>query len=182
MKLKRYGLRARGACVLVAALGSSALLAGGVLASAAAAEPYGSFTTDVTPANTFYLQLDMGEASTESGAGLIDWWYNGHANQMWTFNRITETPDDFEIKNQNSGQCLTTDGVPGEQVVQEPCEGAIDQQWITGLRPGTWPDTWGIESAYSHLQLDVYSDSPWPGEFIDTWYANGGWNQYFYAG
>lgn len=227
MTLNRPHLRATIACGL-AALATSALLAGAVLASPAAAsagrarvakpsqrlahrlahrsvhltrlptpaqrasgrltgrsaraaDAYDSFTTHVTPANTFFLQLDVGGASTSPGAGVIDWWTNGGANQAWTFTRITGNPNTFEIINQNSGQCLTTDGVAGDQVYQEPCDQDATEEWITGLRPATGATAYSIESAYSGLYLDVNGDSPWPDTSIDTWYGNGGYNQYFSA-
>ena len=208
MKLKRYRFfRARVACAL-AALGSSALLAGGMLASPAAAsvgqgrvpkqahrtaarlphrsahtaDVYGSFTTHVTPVNTWLLNLDVGGASTSPGAGVIDWWANGGANQVWTFTRITDTPNTYEIINQNSNQCLTTDGIPGDQVVQEPCAGSQAQHWTTALSPDAVFKAAAIKSVYSGLYIDVNSDSPWPGAFIDTWYGNGGDNQRFGIG
>jgi Ricin-type beta-trefoil lectin domain-like len=149
--------------------------------SASAADANDSFSTHVTPANTFYLQLDVGGASTSPGAGVIDWWTNGGANQAWTFTRITGNANTFEIINQNSGQCLTTDGVAGDQVYQEPCDQGTAQEWITGLRPATFSSAYAIESAYSGLYLDVNGDSPWPDTSIDTWYWNGGYNQYFAA-
>jgi Ricin-type beta-trefoil lectin domain-like len=75
--------------------------------------------------------------------------------------------------------CLTTDGVAGDQVYQFWCEGASTQLWYTSLTPGGGEAT--IESEYSGLYLDVYGDSPWEGTIIDTWYYNGGYNQYFAA-
>ena len=112
---------------------------------------------------------------------MIDWWSNGGANQAWTFTRITNDPNTFEIVNQNSSQCMTTNGVAGDQVYQEPCDQGTAQQWITGLRPATGASAYAIESAYSGLYLDVNGDSPWPDTSIDTWYWNGGYNQYFSA-
>lgn len=176
MKLKRFRLRARLACAL-AALGSSVLLACGFFASSAAAAS--AFTVRVTPANTFFMLLDVSGASTSPGAPVIDWWANGGSNQSWTF-----SPDGgantYEIINQNSGQCLTTDGVAGDQVLQMPCTGSQLQEWRTGLSPSS-SETYTIQNVYSGLYLDVNSDSPWPGTSIDTWYYNGGQNQFFQA-
>lgn len=93
-------------------------------------------------------------------------------------------PNTYGILNQHSDQWLTTDGVAGDQVYREPCGGVsdpYDQVWYTGLRPNTWPDAYNIQSSGSGLYLDVYNDSPWPGVEIDSWYANGGQNQYFGA-
>jgi len=171
MKLKRFCLRCRLACAF-AVLGSSALLAGVFASTAAASE----FTTQVTPNNTFALLLDVSGASTAPGAPVIDWWANGGANQNWTFNSVGPAST-YEIINQNSGQCLTTDGVPGDQVTQMPCVGSLQQEWLTAFNPGRGPRM--IQSVYSGLYLDVNSDSPWPGASIDTWYYNGNSNQYF---
>jgi hypothetical protein len=172
MKLKRSGLRARGACALVAALGSAAVLSGGVLASPAAA----GNLTNITPDNTFDLMLDVGGASTEPGAGVITWWANYGANQEWQVEQIGPTEEMF--RNVNSNQCLTTDGIAGDQVYQEPCDyQSPAQHWITSLTEGSENET--IQSELSGLYLDVYGDSPWPDAIVDTWYGNGGANQYF---
>ena len=85
--------------------------------------------------------------------------------------------------NENSGQCLTSDGIPGDQVYQEPCIYNLYQIWDTTL-PTQYEnyslasyDT--IRNDASGLYLDVNGDSPWPGAWIDTWYYNGNPNQYF---
>lgn len=150
------------------------------LASAADAA---SFSTDVSPSNTFFLQLDVGGASTATGAGVIDWWSNGGANQNWAFVNVSADPNEFAIVNQNSGQCLTTNGYAGADVYQAPCDGVSDpnaQVWYTGLRLNTGSG-WSIMSMATGFYLDVYGDSPWPGSGIDTWYWDGGANQYFCA-
>jgi hypothetical protein len=146
------------------------------------------FTTFLSPANTFDLDVDVSNASTSPGAGVDDWWskLTDNANQRWTFVNITPSqPNLFFIVNQNSGMCLTTNGAAGEQVYQEPCGApgvnVYGQIWNTGLRPNTGLDGWAIQSYGSGLFLDVYGDSPWPGAYIDTWYANGGANQFFGA-
>ena len=40
-----------------------------------------------------------------------------------------------EIVNLNSNQCLTTDGVAGDNVYQVPCEGLLGQEWYTDFPP-----------------------------------------------
>jgi hypothetical protein len=146
------------------------------------------FDTFLSPANTLGLDVDVAGGSTSPDAGVIDWWPKAtdNANQDWTFENITPSePNLFFIVNDNSGLCLTTNGAAGEQVYQEPCGGpgvnVYGQIWNTGLRPNTWPDAWAIQSYGSGLFLDVYGGSPWPGAYMDTWYANGGANQFFYA-
>jgi len=165
--------RAARLSAVLAVLAVPALL-GVTLAGTASAST--AFTTHLTPENTFYLVLDVSGASTYPGAPVIDWYENGGANQDWLF--LPEgTGDTYEIVNVNSNMCLTTDGVAGDQVYQEPCTGSTSQLWNTGLYGSS--DYWHIQSAYSGLYLDVSGDSPWAGASIDTWYDNGGENQYF---
>ena len=187
MKLKRPRFRAQVACAL-AALGSSGLLAAGVLASPAAAavnqnsEPSNagsvSFTTSLATGADAALRLAVPQASTTPGTGVIDWSITDGAEQEWTFKPTVDTADTYEIINQNSNQCLTTDGVAGDQVYQDPCNGSQSQRWKTGVAFTTSPWTFvPIQSVSSGLYLDVYGDSFWQGTVIDTWYGNGGRNQ-----
>lgn len=166
---RRGRLGTSAAVVALAALGT---VAGG----AASAQASTGFTTHLTPDNTAFLVLDVDGASTAIGAGVIDWVGNSGANQSWTFEPVGN--DVYEIENNNSGMCLTTDNTAGDQVYQFPCENAATQQWYTQLTAGSASD-WTIESESSGLYLDVSGDSPWEGASIDTWYYNGGANQYF---
>jgi len=177
MKLKRPRFRAQVACAL-AALGSSALLAGGVLASPAVAGEDSTFTGSVAPLMNPFLRLAVAEGSTAPGARVIDWSIDDGAEQEWTFKPVEGALNTFQIINKNSNQCLTTDGVAGDQVYQDPCNGSRSQQWITGINAMTQSIAfYTIQSASSGLYLDVYGDSPWEGTVIDTWYGNGGNNQ-----
>jgi hypothetical protein len=169
--------RAARLSAVLALLATPALL-GAVLAGPASAST--SFTVHVTPNNTLGLLLDVSGASTAPGAPVIDWFANGGANQEWTF-----LPDGgnntYEIVNVNSGMCLTTDGIAGDQVYQLSCAGSQIQQWTTGLNPGNAGYGYTIKSVYSGLYLDVSGNSAWPGASIDTWPYNGGSNQFFGA-
>jgi hypothetical protein len=147
----------------------------------------GSFDVPVTPNNTFFLQLDMAGASNAPGDGLIDWWDNGNANQGWYFKEVYYSgSNDYAIINDNSRLCLTSDGIAGDQVYQEPCGASYfdgssyfgGQIWYTGLSPSS-NDAWSIENVDSGLSLDVNGDNPFPGASIDTWPFWGGANQYF---
>ena len=123
----------------------------------------------------------MAGASTAPGGVLIDWWDNANANQDWIFHHvISSTGEYYEIINQNSQMCLTSDGVAGAQVCQEPCDpgNTYGQIWYTGLNPSS-SDAWSIENVDSGLYLDVSGDDPFPDTAIDTWPSNGGANQYF---
>ncbi len=85
----------------------------------------------------------------------------------------------YELVNANSNQCLTTDGVPGHQVVQYPCHGSPGQLWVTSLTSQDRANAKNIFNSWSGLDLDVNGDNPWPGTAIDVWYPNGGYNQTF---
>jgi hypothetical protein len=160
---------------MLLALGSCTLIAGGALASPALAQTW----ENVTPNNTAALALDVSGASTSPGAPVIDWWGNEGANQQWAFWHYDNGYESgYEIINKNSNQCLTSDGNPGDQVYQTICYGNNNQLWrtdVNAMRTGTYT----IQNVYSGLYLDVYGDSPWPGASIDTWYYNGGANQFW---
>ena len=162
----------------LAAVGVAAAAAGLLALGAGQANASTAFTVHVTPNNTFGLLLDVSGGSTSPGAQVIDWWANGGGNQVWTFYPVGN--DVYEIANQNSGQCLTTDGIAGHGVFQLPCAGAASQIWSTGLTP-TSVGAWTISNPWSGLYLDVSGNNPWPGTSPDVWYYNGGANQYFAA-
>ena len=170
------GVRTRRGRIALTAAAVAVATAGAVAGGAASAQASTGFTTHITPDNTAFLLLDVSGGSTSLGAGVIDWVANGGANQSWTF--IPYGNDVYEIENNNSGMCLTTDNVAGDQVYQFECFGVATQLWSTDLTPGTATDS-TIESQSSGLYLDVNGDSPWEGTSIDTWYFNGGANQYF---
>ncbi len=171
----RSGRQAAAAALVLSAGAAGLLAAGGGAASAAPSQ----FSAHLTPDNTYFLQLDVSGASTAPGAPVIDWWTTGGANQAWTF--IAAGNGNYEIVNQNSGQCLTTDGVAGDQLYQYYCVGAAGQFWKTGLSgdPSDFFAGSSIQNPGSGLAVDVYGDSPWPGAGIDAWYPNGGYNQSF---
>jgi hypothetical protein len=168
--------RARLAAIL-AGLAVPALIGGTLLAGPASASS--GFQTEVTPNNTLGLLLDVSGGSTQLGAGVIDYWANGGANQQWIF-QTTGAYNTYEIINVNSHQCLTADGTAGDQVYQFTCVGSPTQQWVTGLNPGSIY-AYTIQNVSSGLYLDVSGNSPWPGATIDTWYYTGGQNQLFAA-
>ena len=172
---KRHRLKRMitGLALAAAATGAVAAVPGGI--KAASAQP---LNFALTPQSSFYLMLDVSGASQAPYAPVIQWWSNGGANQFWYMQYMSNGTK--EIVNLNSNQCLTTDGVAGDNVYQFPCEGLLGQEWYTDFPPGgSLTNSYPFESALSGLFLDVNGDSPWPGAGIDTWYSNGGWNQYF---
>ena len=159
-------------------LAASALAAALTVGAGGAAHADSAFTVHLTPNNTFGLLVDVNGGSTAPNAGVIDWYANGGANQVWTF--IPFGNSTYEIQNANSSLCLTSDGVPGDGVYQLQCAGGAQQKWVTALTPsaiGAYP----IRNVSSGLFLDVSGNSPWAGTTIDTWYWNGQSNQYFAA-
>jgi len=177
--LRRARRRRAQLTLAIAVLLSSAAVGSVALPSPAAAAI--SYTTHVTPGNTAFLQLDVSGASVQPGAPVIDWYANGGSNQVWSFDSVGSSGNTYQVVNQNSGMCLTTDGVPGDQVYQWPCTGGANQQWLTSLNPYGAPGYYTIQSVSSGFYLDVNSDNPFAGTPIDTWYYNGNPNQKFAA-
>ncbi|HUN32233.1 MAG TPA: RICIN domain-containing protein [Trebonia sp.] len=175
MKIKLPTSRTARLSAVLAGVAVPALVASTALAGPASAST--EFTVHITPDNTLGLLLDVSGASTQPGAPVIDWYADGGANQEWTFLPDGGT-NTYEIINANSGQCLTTDGVAGDQLYQLPCAGGPIQQWQTAITPGQ-EGVGTIRNVSSGLYVDVSGDSPWPGAAIDTWYYNGQDNQYF---
>lgn len=149
-----------------------------IAVGAGSAQASTSFTIHVTPNSSFGLLLDVSGGSTSPGGGVIQWYANGGANQAWTFESFGGNT--YEIVNDNSGMCLSTDGVAGDELYQMPCVGASFELWQTGLNPSS-VSAYPIYNAWSGLYVDVSGASPWAGASIDGWYWNGGSNQYFAA-
>jgi hypothetical protein len=132
----------------------------------------------ITPSSSTWSKfLDVSGASKSWGAQVTQWYLNGGANQKWNIQNLADGNKSFV--NANSGQCLTTDGIAGDGVYQFPCVGAKSQEWNTNLPPNSPGTRYAIQSALSGLYLDVNSASTDAGAVIDTWYWNGGDNQYF---
>ncbi|HVV22262.1 MAG TPA: RICIN domain-containing protein [Pseudonocardiaceae bacterium] len=163
------------------AIGAAAVAAGVVglvVTGMGSANAQSAFTVHLTPNNTFGLLLDVEGGSLDNGAPVITYWANGGSNQQWTFLPI-DNAGDYYIKNVNSGKCLTTDEVPGHNVYQFTCANAPQQVWSTALNPNLWDTPYTITNPQSGLKLDVSGDNALPGAYIDTWYYNGGANQFF---
>jgi len=117
------------------------------------------------------LVLDVNGASTTPGATVIQWFRNGGSNQR--SNVVDPGYGNELIVNQNSGMCLTSDGVAGHWVYQWPCENSNEhQQWVGDLDSITSHVT-SLMNVASGQYLDVNGDSPWPGAHLITWY----WDQ-----
>ena len=181
-RLKR--VRTGIALALAAGAAAAALLTTGV--TAASADGYYLQNVYISPQITDgTLMLDVSGASQSPSAQIIQYWLHANnANQKWNFLRMPDGTS--EVVNVNSGQCMTTDGIAGDPVEQQPCIGALNQEWYTnGFATGggtfAFASSYAFQSAYSGLYLDVYGASHWAGAIIDTWYFNGGSNQFFYG-
>ena len=170
----------------ILSLGVTGVAAGWVLtapgtASAAPIQDYSSYST-LVPASS-WLDVAVSGGSTSAGAPIIQWWADGGAEQQWQLPMAYTTG---EIINQNSGMCITTDGVAGDQLYQEPCAGTAfgsgptspGQQWQANYIIGG-PTT--FVNPASGLVLDVSGYSLWGGGAIDAWYPNGQLNQTFWS-
>jgi hypothetical protein len=151
---------------------SGAVLAG--TAGTASADPY------IAPAGATHLAaasdnllLDVAGASAQPGAPVIQWPDNGGNNQYWNVPRAFSVG---VVQNLNSGQCLTTDGVAGDQLFQWPCDPnlAAYQDWdpasynVSGV--GVVEEF--VNGAFG-LRVDVGGDSSQPGTPIIAWPYNG---------
>jgi len=174
-------------------LGFTAVVAGSALtatgtASASTLNDYSASLRDYSSYSTLvagssWLDVAVSGGSTSAGAPIIQWWADGGAEQQWRLPLAYQTG---EIINENSGMCITTDGVPGDQLYQEPCAGSAfgsgptsaNQQWqadYTEYGPTTF-----VNPA-TGLVLDVSGYSLWGGGAIDAWYPNGQLNQTFWS-
>ena len=128
------------------------------------------------------LALEVKYGSTAPG-GLIDMWTDNYTtsqpNQRWLLEPSSVGVYDW-IVNVNSGLCLTTDGVAGDQLYQEPCGSTSDpyvQAW--GFDWNAYGD-FSLVSTQNNDLLDVYQANPNVGAAVDIWpYNGGGWNQEF---
>jgi ricin-type beta-trefoil lectin protein len=132
-----------------------------------------AISTDIS---SLTLVLDVSGGSTANGAGVIQWYGNFAGNQRWN---VVDQGDGTEtIVNQNSGKCLTTDGVAGHQLYQFSCVGSPLQRWQSNLEKfGGYVST--IHNPASGLNADVNGASRSAGAKIVGWYSNGADNQSF---
>jgi hypothetical protein len=156
-------------------IAAGALAATGLLAATpGAAQASVGFTARIAPDSNYFLFLDVSGGSTYNGAKIIQWSLSG-SNQGWYFQ---PSGNYYQIVNVKSGKCITTDGVAGHQLDQWPCTLGSSQLWATSMSLGNI-NHYTIRSVYSGLYMDVSGDSRTQGAAIDTWYWNGGSNQYF---
>ncbi len=156
------------------AAASVAAFSGLLLATAGTAHASGP-RYRIAPESNPFVYLDVQGGSTGDGAPIVQWSLSGD-NQFFT---LQPSGSHFELVNGHSGKCVTTDGVAGHQLYQWACHGTDNQLWDTALTPNGYG--YAIRSVYSGLYVDVAGGSGAQGAAIDTWYWNGGYNQYFIA-
>jgi hypothetical protein len=164
--------------VALAGLALGGGLAAGALALTASPADAQSYVTLTAYSSGF--DLDVSGASTAPGGVVIQWPADGGANQNWSVPAVWTTG---RIRNQNSGMCLTTDGVAGDQLYQKPCIPRLAeyQRWHVYLAAFA-SNTVTFYNPTFGLAVDVYGDSTMAGAPIDAWPLNGQYNQFFTEG
>ncbi|GAA5187263.1 hypothetical protein GCM10023322_35260 [Rugosimonospora acidiphila] len=117
------------------------------------------------------LVVGVDHSSTAAGAAIIQANDDGTANQHWIF--YTNPDGTFIMQNENSGLCMSTDGVTGDGLTQQPCDGRWGEVWQSNSNGNYW-------SYYYQRNMDVNGNSYAVGAPIDTWYVNNSTNQQFY--
>jgi hypothetical protein len=153
----------------------AAALTGLLLAAPGAAQASGP-QYRLAPVSNPFLFLDVQGGSYGDGAPIIQWTLSGD-NQYFT---LQPSGSHVELVNKLTGKCITTDTIAGHQVYQWYCQGNSNQLWDTSLA-GNNLIGYPIKSVASGLYLEVAGNSGARGAAIDTWYWNGGYNQFFVA-
>jgi hypothetical protein len=135
------------------------------------------FVVRLSPELSPSLYLAVSGASREASAGLVQRSYRGDGSQRWRFRPADRF---FEIINDLSGMCLTTNGAPGDQVYQAPCDGQPRQKWDSSIRADQGAAGW-IRGAGSDLAVGVNAESRDDGATIVAWHWGGGANEFFLA-
>src|SRR4051794_41696359 len=115
------------------------LVAVGIAAAVAPAAASASLSEVAlaTEASSGTLVLDVAGGSTQPGAGVIQWYGYGGANQIWSVNDLRD--GNHSIVNYKTSMCLTTDGIAGHQLYQAPCTDQRHQEWHGQFGDG-WSD------------------------------------------
>ncbi|MCU7724396.1 RICIN domain-containing protein [Actinoplanes sp. KI2] len=158
---------------LAVAATSAAAFAGLLLGAPGVAHASGQ-QVRLAPVSNPFLYLDVQGGSHGDGAPIIQWTLSGD-NQLFT---LQPSGGYFELVDKASGKCITTDGVAGNQVYQWNCHGTANQLWDTSLVANNLIG-YSIRNVSSNLYLEVAGNSGARGAAIDTWYWNGGNNQFF---
>ena len=127
------------------------------------------------------MEMDVIYGTTNNGAQIIQWPYNGQANQQWDmiYNQLGVQ----NVVNTKSGLCLGVQGGSlgqGAAVVQWTCNGHYDQDWTwawTGkTSAGGWP-IWHIIDFNSSMCLGIAGASTTAAAHAVQWGCNGSADQ-----
>lgn len=141
--------------------------------------PSGDPGPSTVPAGTYVLTathsgqaLDVADDSTADGANVVQWPYNGGANQQW---RVEPLPDgSYRLTAVHSGKDLdvanATDA-DGTDVIQWTSNGGANQHWYLDL---VADGTYRVSSKIGGRALDVDNASSTAGANVLVW-------QYLYA-
>jgi hypothetical protein len=146
-----------------------------IVAGAGAAQADSSASIRLAPFSNPFLTVEVVGASSAAGANVDQWTHNGGYNQVWLMQPYNSH---YRFVNKQSGLCLASDGVAGDTVFQWYCSSDVNEQWDTNLVAGNTVG-YSIRNVGSNLYLEVRGGSGWAGADIDTWYWNGGNNQFF---
>jgi hypothetical protein len=124
------------------------------------------------------LFMDVSGGSYSPGAQVIDYPWDGGANQHWYFESLGDGL--AYIVNENSGQCLTvpgSDSTPGAPIQQWPCDGQAEEMWqMDVVQQNLLGPSMYIVNAYDGLVVDGAGAS-WFSANLDQWPINYNWNQ-----
>jgi hypothetical protein len=160
-----------GALAVAAAVGTLAVTASPAAASDGSTiiltPKINPFLTVQTPVQSgAYAHVELGTVSSY----LIDvWWF-----------KPTGPEHTYELINDNSHQCMTSDDVAGDAVFQYPCVGSANQLWVSNIVAGETTAR-SYHALSSGLYLDVPHGLAAYGVSLDVWYWNGNDNQFFYS-
>ncbi|MCA2214140.1 RICIN domain-containing protein [Jidongwangia harbinensis] len=113
--------------------------------------------------------LGISGSSQERGAPALQWTCNPtNDDQMW---QITPRPVGQHIRNDNSGLCLTTGGLPdnGARAVQQTCGTANDAEWHLNATGGGYAE---LRNDRSKACLGIRSGSTQPDADAIQWTCN----------
>ncbi|CAG7645857.1 RICIN domain-containing protein [Actinacidiphila bryophytorum] len=149
----------------------------------------GTWTGTSNPADGTYQltaahsgkRLDVKDAATADGSGVVQWSANGGTNQQWRLARTTGST--YTVTGVGSGKLLEVPGsstATGTRLDIWSANAGANQQWVlqaTGSYTSTANRSYVLVSLSSGLAADVVSGSTADGAEVEQWTANGGANQ-----
>ncbi|MCD9880838.1 RICIN domain-containing protein [Streptomyces guryensis] len=118
--------------------------------------------------------LDVADASTADGAGLIQWPWTGGTNQQWTL--LPNTDGSFRLRNIKSGKVLQSpDSTQGATLTQGSDIGDDTQGWK--LVPSTTSGYYRLVNVHTGWCADISGASTANRASVIQWPVTGGANQ-----